>query len=202
MVCHPCRAAGVREDEVYTRKMTGAGRSYKERQRERVSCPECGKDLARGSLAAHCQTQHGVTKGGPRQEGDREGRGDEPRTYRMAFLTKAGLRHCPFERCSGRAATRTAMRVHFWHHHVRDTVVIMEEGNLPHPRCPLCDMLVPYRSLNGSHKRTAHCKKGVERKRRCLAAEEERAATSRAFSAYGRTLDIFQIPGESAIGGG
>ena len=53
MVCHPFRAAGVRSDEAYTRWMTGAGRRYKERQRERVSCPECMKELARGSLAAH-----------------------------------------------------------------------------------------------------------------------------------------------------
>ena len=39
--------------------------------------------------------------------------------------------------------TRTVMRVHLWYRHVRDTVVILEEGNLPHPRCPLCYMLVP-----------------------------------------------------------
>ena len=32
----------------------------------------------------------------------------------------------------------------------RDTVVILEEGNLSHPRYPLCDMLVPWRSLNGT----------------------------------------------------
>ena len=47
----------------------GAGRSYKERYRERVSYPEYGKDLERGALAAHCQTQHGVAKGVPGQEG-------------------------------------------------------------------------------------------------------------------------------------
>ena len=27
---------------------------------------------------------------------------------------------------------RTAMRGHLWHRYVRDTVVILEEGNLPH----------------------------------------------------------------------
>ena len=31
-------------------------------------------------------------------------------------------------------------------------MVILEEGNLPHPRCPLCDMLVPWRALNGTQK--------------------------------------------------
>ena len=37
MLCHPCQAAGVRADEAYTRRMTGAESSYKERQRERVN---------------------------------------------------------------------------------------------------------------------------------------------------------------------
>ena len=47
------------------------------------------------------------------------------------------------------------MRVNFWYQHVRDTVVILEEGNLLHPQCPMCDMLVPWRTLNGTHQRTA-----------------------------------------------
>ena len=35
---------------------------------------------------------------------------------------------------------RVMMRVQFWRRHVRDTVIIMEEGNLPHPRCdPRCE---------------------------------------------------------------
>ena len=97
-------------------------------------CPEFGKEFARGSLVEHCQTQHGVMKGGSGQVGDEEDRGDEPRTYRMAFPTKAGPKPCQVEGCSGRASTQTAMRVQFWHHHVRDTVVILEEVNLPHPQ--------------------------------------------------------------------
>ena len=35
------------------------------------------------------------------------------------------------------------------------------------------------------HRRTAQLNKGAERKRRLLSAEEDRAVTSRAFSAYG-----------------
>ena len=95
MVCRPCQAAGVRVDEAYTRQMTGEGRSFKERQRERVLCPECGKEMAKGSLVAHRQTQHGVAKGRLGQEGKEEAGGDEPRTYRMAFPAKAGPRPRP-----------------------------------------------------------------------------------------------------------
>ena len=51
-------------------------------------------------------------------------------------------------------------------------------------------MLVTWRSLNGLRNCTVQYKKQVERKRRCLAAEEARAATSRAFRPYQHTLKI------------
>ena len=54
----------------------------------------------------------------------------------------------------------------------------------------MCNMLMPCRNLNGSHKSTLQCKKGVEQKQRCLASDEERAEISRAFSAYGCTLEM------------
>ena len=47
MVCRTFRAARVRADKAYTRRMMGEGRIFKERQKDRVSCPECGKELAK-----------------------------------------------------------------------------------------------------------------------------------------------------------
>ena len=112
----------------------------------------------------HRQTQNIVVKGGSGKEGNKEGEGYEPRNFSLAFLTKAGHMYCPVEGNSGWAAMRAAMRVHLWHRHIRDTVVIVEEGNFPHPWCPLCDMLVPWRSLNRMHWCTGKLKKGAERK--------------------------------------
>ena len=54
------------------------------------------------------------------------------------------------------------MRVHFVHRHVQDTVVMLEEVNLLHPRCHRCDMQVPRKALNGRHLGTAQCAKGAE----------------------------------------
>ena len=105
--------------------MTGVESNYKERQRYQVSCPECGKYLSRGSLATHCQTYNFMAKGLTAHEREEEGRGNDPRTYRVFFLTRSGLRHCPVEECSGQSVMRTAMRLHFWHRHVWDTVVIL-----------------------------------------------------------------------------
>ena len=52
------------------------------------------------------------------------------------------------------------MRVHFVHRHVQDTVVMLEEGNLPHPRCPGFDLQVPSKALNGRHLGTAQVATG------------------------------------------
>ena len=72
---------------------------------------------------------------------------------------------------------------------MRDTVIILEEGNLPHPRCEECDMLVPWRSLNGRHKSTAMCKSGAIKKQRRETETEIREITERAFEAYGGQLE-------------
>ena len=84
--------------------------------------------------------------------------------------------------------TRAAMRVHFVNRHVHDTVVILEEGNLPLPRCPWCDLQVSRKALNGRHLETNQCRTGAERKIRRLAAAEGEAATEMAFNAYGKRM--------------
>ena len=84
--------------------------------------------------------------------------------------------------------TRAAMRVHFVHRHVHNTVVILEEGNLPLPRCPRCDLQVSRKALNRRHLETNQCRTRAERKIRRLAAAEGEAATERAFNAYGKRM--------------
>ena len=92
------------------------------------------------------------------------------------------------EGCPGRAGTRTAMRVHLWRRHVRDIIIILEEGDLPHPRYENCAMFVPWRTLNGRHKSTEMCRSGAERKRRRLAEEEIRDSTEMTFKVYGQQI--------------
>ena len=107
----------------------------------------------------------------------------------MTFLAKGGPPSCPVEGCPGRAATRTVMRVHFLYWHVVDTVVILEEGNLPQSQCNRCNVMVPRRALTGRHPATAKCARGAERKRRWLAETELRESLERAFEAYMEPLE-------------
>ena len=88
--------------------------------------------MAAASLDSHRMSQHGRARERKWTWTDATTRREEPKTYRMDF-PKGGAQICPVEGCPGRAGTRTAMRVHFWRRHVRDTVIILEEGNLPHP---------------------------------------------------------------------
>ena len=80
------------------------------------------------------------------------------------------------------------MRVLFLHRHVQDTVVILEEGNFPHPWCPRCDMLVPWRALTGRQLATTQCPRGAEWKQQRLAEEELHEISERAFQTYGKPL--------------
>ena len=90
----------------------------------------------------------------------------EPRLYKMNFPAMDSRRQCPVEGFPGVSATRAAMRVHFLHRHVHNTMVKLEEGNLPLPRCPRCNLQVSRKALNGCHLETSQCKKGAERKQR------------------------------------
>ena len=105
--------------------------------------------------------------------------------YKMHFPAKYARRRCPVEVCPGVLATRAAMRVHFVHRHVHDTVVILEEGKLTLPWCPRCELQVSRKALNGRHLGTSQCRTGTERKRRRLAEAEMRVISEKAFHAYG-----------------
>ena len=53
MICRFCRAEGNHSKTAYKRHMTGEELTYLERKREIVQCPDCGEDMAAGSLALY-----------------------------------------------------------------------------------------------------------------------------------------------------
>ena len=147
----------------------------------------CGEFLAVGSMSSHLMTRHGKAAAQRHLWAPQTDEG--PKTYKMSFPEKGGRRRCPVEGCLGVLATRTDMRVHFLHRHVHNTVVMLEEGNLPLPRCPRCDLQVTRKTLNGRHLGTLQCKKGAERKRQRLVETETRENAERAFHAYGKPME-------------
>ena len=96
MVCRQCQAAGNQSEAAYGRKMTGEELTYRERQKERVECGECGKEMAVGLLESHRMMQHGKAKK-DKWIWEASATGGDPRTYRIDFPTKGGTRSCPVE---------------------------------------------------------------------------------------------------------
>ena len=103
--------------------------------------------MALGLLSVHQQTQNGKVDRGRHHWGT-TAPGGELQTYNMDLPTAGAPRNCPVKGCRGRVAMQTAMQVLFPHWNVRDTVIILEEGNLPYPECTWDDMLVIWKALN------------------------------------------------------
>ena len=100
MACQPCWAgSGNRNAEGYRRRITGEGKSFRERQRERVACGKCGVEIAAGSLSGHLMTRHG--KAAPRRHLWAPQTTGGPMMYKMNFSTKGGRRQCPVDGCPG-----------------------------------------------------------------------------------------------------
>ena len=88
---------------------------------------------------------------------------------------------------------------------MQNIVIILEEGNLPHPRCTNCYMFVPWRALNGLHKSTEICKGGADKKRRRLEEAEVRDRAGMVFKVYGeqiQTVPRFKYLGRIFTDGG
>ena len=137
-------------------------------------------------MSSHLMTRHGKAAGddacGPPQTESRA------EMYRISFLMKGLPRRFPVDGCPEDLAKRMAIRVRIVHQHVQDTVVMLEEGKSPHPRCARCDMQVPRKALNGRHLGTAQCAKGDERKRRRLAETETRENSSHLMTRHGKAV--------------
>ena len=131
--------------------MTGEGKSFRNRLRQRFICPHCDKKLAVGFLAAYQQVQHGVAQGDQKYPHPTY----DSMTYRISFLRFARDISYPVGVCMGQATSRSAIQVHLMHRHMRDMVVILEEGIYPLPRFPKCDIFVALRAINGRHQATA-----------------------------------------------
>jgi hypothetical protein len=191
MICTPGHISGRQSDYVYERRMTGSGDNFQARQRRRVTCSICKASLAHSSIATHRRVQHGeTTMSGLYEPAPAVGL---PAEYRVSFPKTVSKIDCPIEGCPGRATSRANLRVHFMHRHARDTLVILEEGSFPNPRCEYCDMFVPRPAIHTTHPRTAMCRKGADRKRQRLAKEDARRATEHVLMARGEPLESVSI---------
>ena len=75
--------------------MTGEGPTYCERQKERVKCGDCGKEMMAGLLEAHRMIQNGKAKADKWSWTETATGGGEPQTYHIEFPAKGGDKGMP-----------------------------------------------------------------------------------------------------------
>ena len=109
---------------------------------------ECEMDLVAQLLSARRQYQNGKCNT-PQQVTPLATL--EPRLYRVFFPRASGSIGFPVGVCQGQVTTHTNLRIRSVHRHVQDRVVIMEEGNRPHPCFLSSDIFVPWQALNPLH---------------------------------------------------
>ena len=66
----------------------------------------------------------------------------EAQTYRVSLPKAITCLRCPVAGLQWGAPRCTNLQVQFAHHHVKDSIVILEEGNRPYPHYPKCDIFV------------------------------------------------------------
>ena len=114
----------------------------------------------------------------------------EPQTCCIKFSSKVGPWDCPVKRCKGMTYIMTGLYVQLLHSHVQGTMINLGEGNLTHPRCNCCDMIVPWAALNGLHPNIPQCKKEAERNRHSMVVGGIWDSTKKNLWMYGRPITL------------
>ena len=78
------------------------------------------------------------------------------------------------------------LRVNFSHQHSQDSIVILEEGNQPHPRCLQFEIFFPQEALNWVT--SDMCWHGSKKEQRIMVVAEVEKCMGGGFSAYGKLL--------------
>ena len=79
------------------------------------------------------------------------------------------------------------------HCHMRDMLVVLEEGNHYLLRYPKFEMFLTWWELNSKHKATEMCARGTERRLKRLREEEARQSMVVAFEPYGIHLEMAKM---------
>ena len=133
---------GRQGQEAYDRKVTGRGQTHRERMAEKISCPICNKEMRRQSLKQHGKRCHDrddleIGVSGPESEEEQE---LESQTHTVSCVPVGTKTACPVNGCKATAGSAYLLRRHFVARHPMDTIVVLQEGRQPLPRCIQCGM--------------------------------------------------------------
>ena len=149
----------------YCRRVEGVGESHRERSLQKVKCDLCGAEVNRQHLKVH-QTRRACNTGQKDYQATLQNHVaelssdppesievEEPESQYLVSMDGVTKTTCPVANCPFGAVIPGKMRKHFRARHMRDTIIVEEEGHLP--RCVGCGLF--QRSVGIKHQQTADC---------------------------------------------
>ena len=153
----------------YNRRATGEGATSRERSSAKVLYNQCGTKVGRNYFKKHQTTKKCLTYVPPTDDRKRVQREKidvtprrEPEQYTMSIPRGfQGDVQCPVAGChliitGNKPSQRKLIRKHFRDRHIQDSIMIEEEGQLPH--CNRCGLFMNNATSPG-HQGTADCGK-------------------------------------------
>ena len=132
MVCQPCHIFGKHSEVEYTWRMKGLGQPFRSNSRRNFGAWRAIWSWRWGFWKPISRTSIGMTPPPPQWVTPQAM--PDPRLYRVYSPRATRSIGCPVEGCKGLETTCINLQIHFVHCHMRDMVVIMEEGKISHPR--------------------------------------------------------------------
>jgi hypothetical protein len=144
--------------EAYYHRITGEGKTWAEKAKEKLACELCGNIASRSNLIKHQQTKiclkNRKTFIPPAEteiiQAQIEAR--QPQSFTIS-VNKTNETKCPVSDCQYRTSQPKLMCRHFRNIHNADTIIISEEG--PLPRCNICGLF--QQSVGSGKKASAIC---------------------------------------------
>ena len=196
---------GRKFQERATRPMEHQDLSSKEYQTMKVCCDKCKTMVGRNYLKRHQETQKCIWERTKIQnetqnvmtpigtQVNRTNNDDDETVTDVNICHEISVdgtneTSCPVLNCSFHTSTSCKMRHHFRSRHVKDTIIILEEGAIPLPKCPKCGIF--QKDVGSKHQQSASCKQFTIRLDNMNAQiENERLAQDTIFTVFGEKIE-------------
>lgn len=159
---------GRKINEKIVRKEEEIDMTSKQFQAMKIKCERCDSEICRSYLKRHQEStkcifiskrlQRNRNKSTVQNQNHNNIENNDTRISNTYQISVNGIieTDCPVTSCKFHTTNRYKMRQHFRDKHVKDIIVIEEDGREPLPRCNKCGIF--QKNVGDSHQQTATCK--------------------------------------------
>jgi Reverse transcriptase (RNA-dependent DNA polymerase) len=176
--------------------------TYKQLQATKVTCTKCNNMVGRSYLKRHQETQKCILENEKilrEMSSTVHDVHTNNNSINTVDITMPNYCHeisvngvnetsCPVLGCIFHTNKSYKMRQHFRNRHLESTIIIMEDGVNPLPKCPKCGIF--QRDVGDRHQNTATCKQfALQLQIKCMQEQNVVLAQETTFTVFGETIE-------------